>query len=467
MRVRFFGHYVYLPLAALLLAEGIAFFASPYAASTIRLGPAFDETGVISGPLWLRALAFTLTTLLCFTSLGLYTPRQRAGFWGVALRIMLSLFAALVLLALMFYVLPDLELGRGIVGMTIVIAALLSIAIRQLFWRVVDTQAMKKRVLVYGQSEQMSALMRMRRRSDRAGFRLVGVVHSPGDLATPMGERVLAAPDGLRALCRQLDIEEVVVALRDRRQVLPVQELLQCKFDGIPVVEFITFMERETGCIRLDMLNPSWLIFGDGFRQSGLRRFSARAVDFLASGFLMIITSPVILLTMAAIWLEDGRNGAPILYRQDRVGYNGRIFQLIKLRSMRPNAENPGEARWAQKNDPRITRVGSFLRKTRIDELPQLLNVLQGHMSFVGPRPERPQFVNELEAKIPYYGLRHSVKPGITGWAQLCYPYGSSVEDARRKLQYDLFYIKNNNIWMDLTILLQTVEVVFMGKGAR
>ncbi|MEY2930322.1 MAG: hypothetical protein RL033_1071 [Pseudomonadota bacterium] len=467
MRVRFFGHYVYLPLAALMLAEALLFFASPFLASMIRLGPLFDEPGTINAPLWVPALAFSLMTLLCFAALGLYTPRQRAGFWGVALRIFLSMIAALALLALLFYVFPQLEVGRGIIGLTLLIAALASIVVRQLFWRLIDTQAMKKRVLVYGQSEQMSALLRMRRRSDRAGFRLVGVVHSPGDMATPMGERVLEAPDGLRSLCAQLDIDEVVVALRDRRQVLPVQELLQCKFAGIPVVEFITFMERETGCIRLDMLNPSWMIFGNGFRQGGARRFSARAVDFLASGALTIIASPVMLLTILAIWLEDGRKGGPIFYRQERVGFGGRTFQLIKFRSMRPNAENPGEARWAQKNDPRITRVGSLLRITRIDELPQLLNVLQGKMSFVGPRPERPQFVRELEEKIPFYGYRHSVKPGITGWAQLCYPYGSSVEDARRKLQYDLFYIKNNTLWLDLTILLQTVEVVFMGKGAR
>jgi sugar transferase (PEP-CTERM system associated) len=467
MRVRLFGYYLYLPLAGLMFAEALVFFAAIYLASFLRLGPAFHEPDVVEGPLWLRSLVFTLIAVTCFASLGLYTPRQRAGFWGVVLRILVSMIVALSVMAALFYLMPRFELGRGVVGLTIVIAVLGSILIRHLFWRLVDTQAMKKRVLVYGQTEQMSALTRMRRRNDRAGFSLVGVVHAPGDPPRPMGERVLDAPDGLRALCQEMDIDEVVVALRDRREVLPVQELLQCKFAGIPVVEFISFMERETGCIRLDMLNPSWMIFGPGFRQGATRRFTARAIDFLASGALVIVASPVMLLTMLAIWLEDGRKGAPIFYRQERVGFAGRTFQLIKFRSMRPDAENPGEARWAQKNDPRVTRVGSFMRISRIDELPQLVNVLRGQMSFVGPRPERPQFVRELEAKIPYYGYRHSVKPGITGWAQLCYPYGSSIEDARRKLQYDLYYIKNNSLLLDLTILLQTVEVVFLGKGAR
>ncbi|MBK9251815.1 MAG: sugar transferase [Proteobacteria bacterium] len=198
-----------------------------------------------------------------------------------------------------------------------------------------------------------------------------------------------------------------------------------------------------------------------------MRLFTSRALDFIASGLLLVVTSPIMLLTMLAIWLEDGRKGGGgVLYRQARVGYEGRIFQLTKCRSMHLGAEDAG-APWAQRNDPRITRVGAFIRRARIDELPQLLNVMAGHMRFVGPRPEQPEVVVELEAKIPYYAYRHSVKPGITGWAQVCYQYGSSVEDAVQKLQYDLYYVKNHNLLFDITILLQTVEVVLMGKGAR
>jgi exopolysaccharide biosynthesis polyprenyl glycosylphosphotransferase len=197
-----------------------------------------------------------------------------------------------------------------------------------------------------------------------------------------------------------------------------------------------------------------------------VRLFTARALDFLASAALLLVTSPVVLLTALAIWLEDGRKGAPIFYRQNRVGFEGKVFLLTKFRSMRADAE-AGGAQWAVRDDPRVTRVGAFIRKTRIDELPQLLNVLRGHMGFVGPRPERPEFVAQLDAAIPYYSYRHSVKPGLTGWAQISYPYGSSIEDAKQKLQYDLYYVKNHNLLFDLTILVQTVEVVLMGKGAR
>ncbi|MDR2216520.1 MAG: TIGR03013 family PEP-CTERM/XrtA system glycosyltransferase [Nevskiaceae bacterium] len=448
-----------------MAVEALLFFAAMYGASLLWIGVNFRE--VIEGPLWPRALIFSLLTVLWFASMGLYTPRQRAGFWGVTLRIVLSMLAALVCLAVLFFAVPTLNLSRGVVGLTAVTTVLIAIGVRHLFWRLSYTEAMKRRVLIYGQYERMVALMRMRRRNDRAGFTVVGVVHAPGDPPLPMGERVLEAPDGLVKLCSDLNVDEVVVALQDRRRVLPVEELLECKLAGVSVVEFITFIERETGCIQLDMLTPSWMIFGPGLHKGTVRQFTSRAIDFLASGVLVLVASPIMLLAMLAIWLEDGRKGAPIFYRQERVGYAGRTFQLTKFRSMHVDAEVGGKPRWALKNDPRVTRVGSFMRISRIDELPQLLNVLRGQMSFVGPRPERPQFVRELEEQIPFYAYRHAVKPGMTGWAQLCYPYGSSIEDARRKLQYDLYYVKNNNLLLDLTILVQTVEVVFMGKGAR
>jgi sugar transferase (PEP-CTERM system associated) len=225
-------------------------------------------------------------------------------------------------------------------------------------------------------------------------------------------------------------------------------------------------LERETGRVRLDVLNPSWMIFGPGFRRDPVRLFSSRALDLVASLLIITVSLPVMLVTALAIKLEEGWR-APIFYRQARVGRGGRVFELLKFRSMRLDAEIDGQARWAEKDDPRITRVGKIIRKARIDELPQILNVLRGHMGFVGPRPERPQFVNELAQTIPYYVERHCVKPGITGWAQLCYQYGSSAQDAIEKLQYDLYYIKNNSLLFDLSILLQTVEVVFMGNGAR
>jgi sugar transferase (PEP-CTERM system associated) len=231
------------------------------------------------------------------------------------------------------------------------------------------------------------------------------------------------------------------------------------------VTELLTFLERETGRVRLDVLNPSWMIFGEGFRRDPLRLLSSRTLDLVASVGVLTLAAPFMLLTVIAIKLEDGWR-APALYSQARVGLAGRTFNVIKFRSMRQDAELEG-AQWATHGDPRITRVGAVIRKLRIDELPQIFNVLRGHMSFVGPRPERPEFVDELAERIPYYVQRHCVKPGITGWAQLCYPYGSSEQDALEKLQYDLYYIKNNNLVLDLFILVQTAEVVLLGKGAR
>jgi sugar transferase (PEP-CTERM system associated) len=256
-----------------------------------------------------------------------------------------------------------------------------------------------------------------------------------------------------------------VVAMDDRRRGFPILELLECRLAGIDVTELLSFLERETGRVRIDVLNPSWMIFGEGFRRDTLRLMSSRSLDLLASSILVLITLPLMLATWLAIKLEEGWS-APVLYRQERVGLGGRTFRLLKFRSMRTDAEANG-AQWAAKEDARVTRVGAVIRKFRIDELPQMLNVLRGHMSFVGPRPERPEFVADLAQKIPYYIQRHCVKPGITGWAQLCYPYGSSEQDALEKLQYDLYYIKNNSLLFDLAILVQTAEVVFMGQGAR
>jgi len=232
------------------------------------------------------------------------------------------------------------------------------------------------------------------------------------------------------------------------------------------VTELAEFFEREAGKIKMDLTNPSWLVFSDGFNISPVRRTVKRAFDVSMVALVLLVAWPFMLLTALAIRLESGWN-APILYRQERVGENGKSFPVIKFRSMRTDAERDGVARWATKNDDRVTRVGRFIRKTRLDELPQLWNVLRGDMSIIGPRPERPQFVDDFNARIRYYSLRHCVKPGLTGWAQLRYPYGSSFEDAEEKLKFDLFYVKNHNFVFDLAILVQTVEVVLFGRGAR
>jgi sugar transferase (PEP-CTERM system associated) len=286
-----------------------------------------------------------------------------------------------------------------------------------------------------------------------------------GDTVSAPADRLVLRPDDLYRWSVDNDIDEIVVAMDDRRQGFPMHELLECRLSGIEVLELPSFLERETGKVRLDVLNPSWIIFGEGFRASPTQQVLARGLDVFASLGLLILASPLMLLAMLAIKLEDGRQ-APLFYRQKRVGFHGRVFDVLKFRSMRLDAEKHG-AVYATQNDPRVTRVGLLMRKMRVDELPQLLNVLRGEMSFVGPRPERPEFVCDLEQKIPYYRERHTVKPGITGWAQLCYPYGSSERDTVEKLQYDLYYVKNRSLLFDLAILVQTVEVVLWGKGAR
>jgi sugar transferase (PEP-CTERM system associated) len=252
----------------------------------------------------------------------------------------------------------------------------------------------------------------------------------------------------------------------DRRGNFPVRDLLDCKLRGFHVIELIEFLERETGKIAVDLVNPAWLIFSSGFRNSRSRRFSERTLDLVVSGLLALLTWPVMLAVMIAIKIEDGWR-APVLYRQTRIGFMGKPFEVLKFRSMCEDAEADGKAVWAQANDSRITRVGRTLRSSRLDELPQVFNVVGGQMSLVGPRPERPEFVTHLSDTIPYYAERHTVKPGVTGWAQLRYAYGSSDDDALEKLQYDLYYVKNHNILLDIMVLLQTVEVILWGKGAR
>jgi sugar transferase (PEP-CTERM system associated) len=330
-----------------------------------------------------------------------------------------------------------------------------------------DREQFKSRVLVYGSGEAASTITRtMRRRADRQGFNIVGFVRVGDEEARIDNERVINLRQSLAAYTRQTEIDQIVIALDDKRNSLPMEQLFECRLNGVQVFDLVNFFEREAGKILVDFVTPGWMAFTDGFKHSAASKIAKRLFDVVASLMLLLVSWPVMLVTALAIWLEDGF-GAPIFFQQERVGLNGKIFRVLKFRSMSVDAEGDGKARWAKPGDARVTRVGSFIRKTRIDELPQILNVLSGDMAFIGPRPERPEFVRDLAERIPYYNARHCVKPGITGWAQLCYPYGASEEDARQKLQFDLYYVKNHNMFLDFRICLTTVEVVLFGKGAR
>ena len=466
MSFRLFRMHVKVPIALLALIEGALFVFAPYLAAAMRFerGPLREITPL--GTLLPTAVLFALLSLLAMFAVGLYTTRQRTNTTGLVVRIIAGISLGTVAITVVFYLLPALQMGRGMLAISGLIAIGSSLVVRLIFERVVDQDVFKSRVWVYGAGKRASSLLQLRRRSDQRGFRLLGFIATEGDSDDVPADRLVGRPEDLYAWARDNLVDEVVVAMDDRRRGFPVHEFLECRMAGIDVVDLPTFLERETGKVRLDVLNPSWIIFAEGFNVSPLQRAVERTFDIVASGLLILVALPFMLLAMLAIKLEDGFN-APVLYRQQRVGRNNEVFNVVKFRSMRVDAESGGQAIWATQNDPRVTRVGALMRKTRIDELPQLFTVLNGHMSFVGPRPERPEFVAQLEQRIPYYRERHSVKPGITGWAQLCYPYGATEQDALEKLQYDLYYVKNRSLLFDFAILVQTVEVVLWGKGAR
>lgn len=469
MRVRILGHHVNSNVLLLAVAEAAVIFAAPFAASWIRfqetLGQLEEEW--IGSSLIPRATVFCVVAFCCLVAMGLYRAQQRARLTGILIRLITAFAAAFGITAVTSYLFPQLEVGRSVLALTACLSLAGSLSVRFIFDRMVDENRFKRRVLVLGVGKRATAISNLRRRSDQRGFTLAGYVPCDGDSMAVPAERVVdPGSTPLAVYSEDHEIDEIVIAMDDRRREFPLAELLECRLNGIEVTDLVNFLERETGKVTLDVINPSWFIFADGFRRDAVRLGSVRAFDIVVSLTLLIVTLPLTLLTILAIKLDDGMS-APVLYRQRRTGYNGKAFEVLKFRSMRTDAEKDGKAQWATKQDARVTRVGKIIRLTRIDEIPQVWNVLKGEMSLVGPRPERPEFVSQLNERVPYYSERHRVKPGLTGWAQLCYPYGSSEHDAKEKLQYDLFYVKNHSLLFDLAILLQTAEVVLWGRGAR
>jgi len=451
----------------LVLVEFVLLVGSVYAAVVLRYWGDLDAQTAFNRALHWRAPVVAVVLVLAMTALGLYQVHLRAGWLGRLSRQGVAFLMGWVALTVLYYVLPVAYLGRGVMGIALVVGYLVLALWRVLFLSFVDADLFKRRVVMLGAGERAAEVARkMRRKTDQRGFKILGYVPVGADAVVIPAASLLRLDESLCDWTTRLGVDEIVVGPDDRRGTLPVDALLECKQRGVAVTELAEFFEREAGKIKMDLTNPSWLVFSDGFNISPMRRTIKRAFDMATAALVLLVAWPFMLLTTLAIRLESGR-GAPILYSQERVGENGKTFPVIKFRSMRTDAESDGKARWASKNDDRVTRVGRFIRKTRLDELPQLWNVLRGDMSIIGPRPERPQFVDDFNAKIRYYSLRHCVKPGLTGWAQLRYPYGSSFEDAEEKLKFDLFYVKNHNLVFDLAILVQTVEVVLFGRGAR
>jgi len=464
MHVRLIHQNVQMSLLLLAVAEAIGFFCAALLAALARFHWSYAKVEVEIGPIVLIGIWFSAITLLSAMAMGLYQMRQRARLRGVIVRIMTSVLISTTSLLTVFYFFTGLRLGRGVVAWTIFFALAISMAIRMLFHSLIDRALFKRRVLIIGTGKQASCFRTLRRRTDQLGYRVIGFVQAENNKALA-SDTVLGHVCDLVTIVKRHSIDEIVIAMDERRHNFPTKVLLECRLSGVQITTLVSFLERETYRVRVDLLTPSWIVFADGFRHTLFKNAIDRVFDIMVSLIVLALALPVMILAAVAIKLEDGVH-APVLYSQTRVGLDNRPFRILKFRSMRIDAECNG-AVWAMQNDPRITRVGAWLRATRIDELPQVLNVLAGHMRFIGPRPERPEFVSQLSEAIPFYRERHSVKPGITGWAQLCYSYGASAEDAMQKLQYDLYYVKNSNLLFDIGIVLQTLEVILWRKGSR
>lgn len=467
-KVRLFGHFVPTVILALGLVETLLFWLASIGGIALAGRDVALAGGAGSSALVLQALMVASMVGVSLGAVGLYSAHQREHWGGLIARAALGGAIALLGLSVIYLLVPSLAMEASQMGAAVLASIAVLAVTRPIYYRFVDGALLIRRVLVLGTEERASSIERLRRKSDQRGFQVVGYIapRNKGKVLVDPTKVVDTGP-AFCAYAIENDVDEIVVALDDRRRgAVPTNELLNCRMSGLDVIDVLDFFERETGKLRLDLLRPGWLIHSEGFKRHVLRDFFKRGFDIAISLLLLLVTLPITAGTALAILIESGGKGS-VFYKQRRVGLGGKVFELIKFRSMRVDAEADGEAKWASVDDPRITRVGKFIRKARIDELPQLWNVLRNEMSIVGPRPERPEFIARLNSVNPLYKERHRVKPGLAGWAQLRYPYGASEKDAIEKLQYDLYYVKNYRVLFDLYILIQTVEVVLLGKGAR
>ena len=460
--IRLFNHWFASNMLLQVIFDAILLFLS------VVLAVAFLDRGQLISleAVVPDALLFALAMVALNAVVGLYQRNPGRTIAQTTARIVLSLLLAVPVAWAIFTFLPRAEAWNETLRLAVPLAFVTFVAIRGIAAHSRMSPMFACRTLVLGTGSDAVAVEHSIGHLGRA-VRFLGFFPAKKADAAHLvaGNRVLGSGMDLVDAARRYKVDEIIVAVRERRGgVLPLRELLDCKLMGVRVLDLSSYYERAVGQLRLDSLHASWLIFGEGFRQGLMRSVIKRLFDIGAAALLLVLALPVVLVTGTMIALESG---FPIIYRQERVGQGGRLFSVIKFRSMRRDAEIDGKPRWAVSNDGRVTRVGRIIRKLRIDELPQLLNVLRGDMSLVGPRPERPYFVDQLAREIPYYAVRHSVKPGVTGWAQVRYHYSASLEDAVQKLQYDLYYVKNHTLFIDIIILFETVGVVLTGAGAQ
>jgi sugar transferase (PEP-CTERM system associated) len=461
--IRLFKHYVAYGVLLLCFADFAVLALAAEAGWVLRL----QQIGKVADPFYHRLpqlLSFTFAIQAAMIGVGVYSAESLQALRFAAARLLVGISLGAILISLLFFLLPELTLWRSNSLYSMLIAFVLLLMVRVLLGGFAGGDSFKRRVMLLGAGRRAKRVVELSKRPG-ANFLITGIIDmkdAPAEIDSAVSRTVIPS---LREYVDNSEANEVVLALDEQRDNIPFDDLLRLKTTGVHISDLSTFLERETGRVDLDSVQPSWLIFSDGFssgRSASL--VLKRSFDLLVSALLLLLASPIILITALLVKLESP---GPAFYRQVRVGRYGETFEILKLRSMRKDAEAGGKAIWAQKGDDRVTRVGKIIRLIRVDELPQLWTVLKGGMSFVGPRPERPQFVTELEEKIPYYAERHMMKPGITGWAQINYPYGASLDDARHKLEYDLYYTKNYSLFLDVLIILQTMRVLLWAEGAR
>lgn len=453
-------------MVLLIFAEAMLLFGGLIIAVYVRLGAIDAEDALIERNGFYKAALATVFCLASFYLFDLYDFVVMHDRRELVLRLLQALGLAWVALALIFYAMPTVMIGRGVSLISLPLALLLMVGWRLGIHWVLGHPELGERILIVGSGDFAVEIARETLGRPDAGFRVVGFVDSDPALVgkSLINPKVIGLTSELASLVRSENIDRIVVAIGDRRGQFPTQELLRLSLSGdVSIEESASFYERLTGRVLLDMIRPSWLIFSSRGRRARINELVRTIMHRAVALFGAILSLPIVVVTAILIKIESR---GPVLYKQERVGKNGRVFTLMKFRSMRTDAEKDGPV-WAQTSDNRMTRVGRIIRKIRVDEIPQFWNILRGEMSFVGPRPERPHFIAQLAQEIEYYEQRHLIAPGLTGWAQIKYPYGASVEDARQKLQYDLYYIKNQSISLDATIMFETVKTILLGRGGR
>ena len=464
MILRIFNKDVPLRNLLFVIGEGALIYAAVLIAAFLRLGSA--NASFLSGEVLAKALLIMVVCQACLYYNELYDLKVTDTPLELGLRLTKATGIASILLALVYYCIPSFLMGRGIFFISLVFLILLVVSWRFAYNWILKKKMFTERVMILGRGRLSREIIDEITSRPDSGYQVSGVIsmNSTSPSAFFRGIPHFGINRTLCELAESLHAQKIIVAMDERRGKLPTEELLRCRMKGVQILEGATLYEELTGKIFVEKINPSWLIFSDGFRKSPIIRFMKRATGLIVASVGLLLILPLIGIIALAIKLDSK---GPVIFKQDRSGEDGRLFKLCKFRSMIDNAEAACGPRWAADNDQRVTRVGRILRKYRLDEIPQMWNVLKGDMSFVGPRPERPEFVKKLAVTIPYYSERLTVKPGITGWAQVSYRYGASVQDASEKLKYDLFYIKNMSLIMDLIIIFKTAKIVLLKSGAR